>query len=137
MSDDKLKVIAHELLLSLKDNISVNWAHRESACVKMRVLVKRVLRKYGYPPDLRDTAVQTVLQQAEVLSAGWTIQGFCSWPTTHSHNLMPMFCFAWRKYLRRQIPSTFPTLAGESKFRWYRVTNENIFFWISIANASP
>jgi type I restriction enzyme R subunit len=73
MGDDKLKVIAHELLVSLKGNVSVDWAHRDSARAKMRVLVKRILRKYGYPPDLQDAAVQTVLQQAEVLSAEWTI----------------------------------------------------------------
>ncbi len=71
MGDDKLKVIAHELLVSLKSNISVDWAHRDSARARMRVLVKRILRKYGYPPDLQDAAVQTVLQQAEALSAGW------------------------------------------------------------------
>jgi type I restriction enzyme R subunit len=71
MGDDKLKLIAHELLLSLKGNISVDWAHRDSARARMRVLVKRILRKYGYPPDLQDAAVQTVLQQAEALSAEW------------------------------------------------------------------
>lgn len=71
MGDDKLRVIAHELLVSLRQNVSVDWAHRENARAKMRVLVKRVLRKYGYPPDLQDAAVQTVLQQAEALSAGW------------------------------------------------------------------
>jgi len=57
-------------LVSLKGNISVNWAHRDSTRAKIRVLVKRILRKYGYPPNLQDAAVQTVLQQAEVLSAG-------------------------------------------------------------------
>jgi type I restriction enzyme R subunit len=71
MGDDKLKVIAHELLVSLKGNVSVDWAHRDSARARMRVLVKRILRKYGYPPDLQDAAVQTVLQQAEALSAVW------------------------------------------------------------------
>ncbi len=71
MGNDQLKVIAHELLVSLKSNISVDWAHRDSARAKMRVLVKRILRKYGYPPDLQDAAVQTVLQQAEALSAEW------------------------------------------------------------------
>ncbi len=71
MGDDKLRVIAHELLVSLRDNVSVDWAHRESARARLRVLVKRILRKYGYPPDLQDAAVQTVLQQAEVLSASW------------------------------------------------------------------
>ena len=76
MGDDKLKVIAHELLLSLKGNVSVDWAHRDSARARMRVLVKRILRKYGYPPDLQNAAVQTVLQQAEVLSAGWSMGQF-------------------------------------------------------------
>ena len=71
MGDDKLKLIAHELLVSLRENVSVDWAHRDSARARMRVLVKRILRKYGYPPDLQDTAVQTVLQQAEALSSGW------------------------------------------------------------------
>jgi type I restriction enzyme R subunit len=74
MGDDKLKLIAHELLMSLRENVSVDWAHRDSARARMRVLVKRILRKYGYPPDLQDTAVQTVLQQAEALSAGWSMQ---------------------------------------------------------------
>ncbi|MCC6916398.1 type I restriction endonuclease subunit R [Nitrosomonas sp.] len=73
MGDDKLKLIAHELLMSLRENVSVDWAHRDSARARMRVLVKRILRKYGYPPDLQDAAVQTVLQQAEALSAGWSV----------------------------------------------------------------
>ena len=71
MGNDHLRVIAHELLNSLKGNASVDWQHRESARARMRVLVKRILRKHGYPPDLQDAAVQTVLQQAEVLSAKW------------------------------------------------------------------
>lgn len=71
MGDDKLKVIAHELLTSLKGSVTVDWAHREAARARMRVLVKRILRKYGYPPDLQDAAVQTVLQQAEALSEMW------------------------------------------------------------------
>jgi type I restriction enzyme R subunit len=73
MGNDNLKVIAHELLVSLKGNISVDWARRESARARMRVLVKRILRKYGYPPDLQDAAVQTVLRQAEALSSAWTV----------------------------------------------------------------
>lgn len=72
MGDDKLKLIAHELLVSLRENVSVDWAHRDSARARMRVLVKRILRKYGYPPDLQDVAVQTVLQQAEALTSGWS-----------------------------------------------------------------
>ena len=71
MGDDKLRVIAHGLLMSLRENVSVDWAHRESARARLRVLVKRILRRYGYPPDLQDAAVQTVLAQAEALSASW------------------------------------------------------------------
>lgn len=72
MGNDSLKVIAHELLVSLKGSVSVDWSHRESARARMRVLVKRILRKHGYPPDLQDAAVQTVLRQAEALSANWS-----------------------------------------------------------------
>ncbi len=71
MGNDALKVIAHELLTGLRGSITVDWSHRESARARMRVLVKRILRKYGYPPDLQDAAVQTVLAQAEALSAQW------------------------------------------------------------------
>lgn len=71
MGNDSLKVIAHELLVSLKGNVSVDWSYRESARARMRVLVKRILRKHGYPPDLQNAAVQTVLRQAEALSASW------------------------------------------------------------------
>jgi type I restriction enzyme R subunit len=72
LGNDHLKVIAHELLISLKSNVTVDWAFREGARARMRVLVKRILRKHGYPPDLQDAAVQTVLQQAEALSAEWS-----------------------------------------------------------------
>lgn len=71
MGDDKLKVIAHELVVNVKNNLSVDWMHRDSARARIRILVKRILKKYGYPPDLQEEAVQTVLQQAEALSAEW------------------------------------------------------------------
>lgn len=71
MGNDSLKVIAAELVNSLRANVTVDWSHRESARARMRVLVKRILRKYGYPPDLQDAAVQTVLQQAELLADRW------------------------------------------------------------------
>jgi len=71
MGNEQLRVIAHELLMSLRENVTVDWAHRQSARARLRVLVKRILRKYGYPPDLQDAAVQTVLQQAEALTALW------------------------------------------------------------------
>jgi len=71
MGEPALRVIAHELVASIKGSVSVDWMHREAARARIRVLVKRILRKYGYPPDLQDAAVQTVLQQAEALSAEW------------------------------------------------------------------
>ena len=67
MGSEQLRLIAHELLEQLRNNATVDWHHRESARARMRVLVKRILKKYGYPPDLSDAAVQTVLAQAEVL----------------------------------------------------------------------
>jgi type I restriction enzyme, R subunit len=69
MGEPALRVIAHELVTSIRENVTVDWAHRDAARARMRVLVKRILRKYGYPPDLQDAAVQNVLQQAEALSA--------------------------------------------------------------------
>lgn len=71
LGDDALKIIAHELLANLQSSITIDWAMRDSARARMRVLVKRILRKYGYPPDLQREAVQTVLRQAEELSARW------------------------------------------------------------------
>src|SRR5204863_7844957 len=71
MGEPALRVIANELVIGVKNNVTVDWMHREAARARMRVLVRRILRKYGYPPDLQDAAVQTVLQQAEALSAAW------------------------------------------------------------------
>lgn len=69
MGEPALRVIAQELMQTIKNNVTVDWAHREPARADIRRRVKRILRKYGYPPDLQDAAVQTVLQQAEALSA--------------------------------------------------------------------
>jgi type I restriction enzyme R subunit len=71
MGEPALRVIAHELVESVRGNVTVDWMHRETARARMRVLVKRILRKYGYPPDLQNAAVQNVLAQAEALSAAW------------------------------------------------------------------
>ncbi|MBI1263181.1 MAG: HsdR family type I site-specific deoxyribonuclease [Alphaproteobacteria bacterium] len=74
MGNDQLKIIAHELLKGLQANVSVDWAHRDSARARLRVLVKRILRKYGYPPDLQDDAVRGVLAQAEAMLAQATVK---------------------------------------------------------------
>ena len=71
MGDDKLKVIATALISQVRKSVSIDWTLRESARARIRVMVKRILNKYGYPPDLQEEAVKTVLQQAELLCADW------------------------------------------------------------------
>ena len=72
MGNDKLKVIATELITMVRKSVSIDWTLRENARARIRVIVKRILNKYGYPPDLQDEAVQTVLKQAELLCADWS-----------------------------------------------------------------
>ena len=69
MGDDKLKVIATELITQVRKSTTIDWTLREGARAKIRVIVKRILNKYGYPPDLQEEAVKTVLRQAELLCA--------------------------------------------------------------------
>jgi type I restriction enzyme R subunit len=71
MGDDKLKLIAAELITQVRKSVTIDWTLRDSARAKIRVMVKRILNKYGYPPDLQDAAVKTVLAQAELLCADW------------------------------------------------------------------
>jgi len=71
MGDDKLKVIAAELITQVRKSVTIDWTLRESARARIRVMVKRILNKYGYPPDLQEQAVKTVLDQAELLCADW------------------------------------------------------------------
>jgi type I restriction enzyme R subunit len=71
LGDDTLKTIARELVDTVRRNTTIDWTVRENVRAHLRVLVKRILRKYGYPPDKQEKATLTVLEQAEVLSAGW------------------------------------------------------------------
>lgn len=71
MGSDELKVIAHELVVKVRGSVGIDWHLRESARAKLRVVVKKILRQHGYPPDLELEAVKTVLMQAERLSAEW------------------------------------------------------------------
>ena len=71
LGDETLRTIARELVKTVKSNVSIDWMVRENVRAKLRVMVKRVLRKYGYPPDKQEKATQTVLEQAEVLSEEW------------------------------------------------------------------
>jgi type I restriction enzyme R subunit len=71
MGNKELRVIAAELVTQVRRNVTIDWTLRESARSKIKVIVRRILRHYGYPPDLQDDAVQTVLLQAETLCKDW------------------------------------------------------------------
>ena len=71
MGVDELKVIACELVTQVRQSVTIDWTVRESARAKIRVMVRRILRKHGYPPDLQAEATRTVLEQAEALCADW------------------------------------------------------------------
>lgn len=71
MGDEQLSIIAREVLIIVRNNVTIDWTVKESVRANLRRLVKRVLRKYGYPPDLQAKATQTVLEQAELLAKDW------------------------------------------------------------------
>jgi len=73
LGDETLKTIARELVETVRRNITIDWTVRESAQAKLRTMVRRLLRKYGYPPDKQEKATLTVLEQAELLCKDWTI----------------------------------------------------------------
>jgi type I restriction enzyme, R subunit len=71
LGDTTLRAIAQELVRTVRANVMIDWALRENVRAQLRVLVKRILRKHGYPPDKQEQATQIVLEQAEVLSSAW------------------------------------------------------------------
>ena len=71
LGDETLRDIARELVATVRGNVTIDWTLRENVRANLRRLVKRILRKHGYPPDKQEKATRTVLEQAEVLSAGW------------------------------------------------------------------
>jgi type I restriction enzyme R subunit len=73
LQDETLKKIAQELTANLRENLTVDWSERESVRAKLRLMVKRILRKYKYPPDLADAAVELVLEQAQRLGQEWAV----------------------------------------------------------------
>ncbi len=73
LGEDTLRTIARELVATVRSNVTINWTVRENVRAQMRVHVKRILRKYGYPPDKQEKATQTVLMQAEALSHEWAV----------------------------------------------------------------
>jgi len=71
LGDDTLKTIAGELVVMVRKNVTIDWTERESVQAKLRLMVKKILRKYGYPPDKQEKATLTVLEQAKLLGYEW------------------------------------------------------------------
>ena len=71
LGDETLRTIARELVAAVRRNVTIDWNIRENVRAQLRVLVKRILRKYGYPPDKQEKATQTVLEQAALLTDLW------------------------------------------------------------------
>jgi len=71
MGEPTLQQIARELVEAVRKNVSIDWAVRENVRANLRTIVKRILRRHGYPPDKQDAATKLVLQQAEVLCETW------------------------------------------------------------------
>jgi type I restriction enzyme R subunit len=67
LGDETLRTIARELVDTIRNNLTIDWTLRESVQAKPRVMVKRILRKYGYPPDKQKKATETVLEQAALI----------------------------------------------------------------------
>jgi type I restriction enzyme, R subunit len=68
LGDEILKTIARELVISVKNSVTIDWDKKESVQAKMRVIIKRILKKYDYPPDKQDKAVKTILEQAKLMA---------------------------------------------------------------------
>ncbi|MCY3986670.1 MAG: type I restriction endonuclease subunit R, partial [Candidatus Dadabacteria bacterium] len=73
LGDEILRMIARDLVETVQRNVTIDWTLRENVRANLRRLVKRILRKHGYPPDKQEKATQTVLEQAEVLSTNWVV----------------------------------------------------------------
>lgn len=73
MGNDELKVIAAELVTNVRKSVTIDWTVRESARAKIRIMIRRILKKHGYPPDLEAEATKLVLEQAEALCADWAM----------------------------------------------------------------
>ncbi|MCB1675851.1 MAG: type I restriction endonuclease subunit R, partial [Halioglobus sp.] len=71
LGDEKLREIAHDLVEQVRKNATIDWTVKETVRSRMKVMVKRILRKHGYPPDKQASATETILQQAELLAASW------------------------------------------------------------------
>ncbi|MFO7664270.1 MAG: HsdR family type I site-specific deoxyribonuclease, partial [Chloroflexota bacterium] len=73
LGDETLRLIARELVSAVRRNVTIDWTMRENVRAQMRVIVKRILRRHGYPPDKQEKATQTVIEQAELLAEDWAV----------------------------------------------------------------
>ena len=73
LGDETLRIIAQELVRTVRGNLKIDWTVRENVRAEMRVMIKRILRRYGYPPDKQARATELVLEQAEVLCQEWSL----------------------------------------------------------------
>ena len=73
LGDETLRIIAQELVRTVRGNLKIDWTVRENVRAEMRVMIKRILRRYGYPPDKQARATNLVLEQAEVLCQEWSL----------------------------------------------------------------
>ena len=73
LGDETLQAIARDLVKTVRNNVAIDWAVRENVRAQMRVMVKRVLRRHGYPPDKQASAAELVLEQSETLSREWAV----------------------------------------------------------------
>ena len=73
LGEPTLKIIARELVSHVRKSVTIDWTLREAAQAQIRVLVRRILRKYGYPPDKQERATQTILEQAKLLCSEWAV----------------------------------------------------------------
>ena len=74
LGNDTLCDIARELVETVRNNVTIDWTMREDVRARLRVLVRRTLNRRGYPPDKQESATQTVIEQAELLSEGWAVE---------------------------------------------------------------
>jgi type I restriction enzyme R subunit len=71
LADETMKKIAQELTQRLRENLTVDWSARESVRANLRLMVKRILRKYKYPPDKQESAIELILQQTQIMGESW------------------------------------------------------------------
>jgi type I restriction enzyme R subunit len=71
LGDKTLKLMAHELVDMIRSNVTIDWTIRENVQAKLRVMVKKLLKRHGYPPDMQEHATQIVLDQAKLLCKDW------------------------------------------------------------------